>query len=437
MAFQVETISASQKQIDFVIPQADVARQVETAFQKVAARAQIPGFRRGKVPRKLLDDRYGDQIRQDVAADLMDYHFRLASQDVTFIGRPQVTTQGKVSNADFTFSVRVEVKPEVSATGYKGLEVDFPVVPVSDAQVDSAITARIQGMARFVDAEDGSQIAVGDMALCQIWEQNGDEWTQKEAGTLVNTKGDRYYPGLESLLIGAAKGEERVGEVGGKSLKVLVLGIQVTRLPDLDDDIATKLGFEGGVEGMKVAIRMDLEAKANEAARNQARVQILQKIVAANAVEVPESMIESHYQLLMEELKIQNTYRGRDARTLRYTEAQKADMRRRAAFAAQASIILDAVAKQEGIAVSDEDLDAKYQEIADQRGQRVEAIRGYFVKEGAVEELRKRILEERAIDWLLEQAELKTVEASEAPAEIEAPAEAPAEAAEAPAEAAE
>ena len=141
------------------------------------------------------------------------------------------------------------------------------------------------------------------------------------------------------------------------------------------------------------------------------RSDILQRITASNPVEVPEAMIANHFQLLQEELKIQNSYRGRNAQTLRLSDAQKADLQRRAAFAAHASILLEAIAGQEGIEVSDADIEAKYQEIADMRGQRVEAIRGYFQKENAVGELKKRLMEERTIDWLLEASELKAPEA--------------------------
>lgn len=431
MSFQIETVTPSQKRIDFVIPQAEVAGKVEEAFRKVGSRAQLPGFRRGKVPRKVLEQRFGKEIRQDVASELVDYNFRLASQDVTFIGQPRMDGAPSLTEAaDFRFSVLVEVKPELKAEGYQAIEVDFPVAAVTEEQVDAAVQAKVKDQARLQDAEEGKAVEEGDMVLTEIWEQaEGGEWNQTSFGTLINTKGDKYHAGVEPLLIGAAKGEERTGEVGGKTLKVKVNGIQVSRVPELDDALAGKLGYEGGVEAMRAALRMELEARANDAARNQARVQILQKIVAANPVTVPDAMVESHFNLLQEELKIQNTWRGKNAQQFRLSDAQRADLRRRAAFAAQASLVLEAVANQEGIKITDADLDAKYQEIADLRGQRVEAIRGYFVKENAVEELRKRLSEERTLEWILEQANLKV---AEAPAD--APEAAPAEAAEAPAD---
>ena len=424
MSFQVEIVSPSQKRIDFVIPQVEVAQKVGEAFKNVRARATLPGFRRGKVPQNVLEGRFGKQIRQDVAADLIDFNFRLAVQGLEYVGQPKVAEQVNLSEtADFTFSVVLEVRPEVDVKDYKGMVVDFPVEEVTDAQVESAARARLHVQARLVDAGEGHVIAEGDLVLTQIHEKDGDNWKEVAPGTMINTKGDRYYPGVEALLIGAQKGDEKVGEVNGKETKATVLGVQVSAVPDLTDEAAAAAGFEGGVDGMKVAIRMELEARNNEAARNQARVNILQKLVAGNEVEVPPAMVDSHFQLLMEELRIQNTYRGKNPQQLRLSDAGRADMRRRAAFAAQASILLEGIARQESIEVSDADLEAKYQEIADQRGQRVEAIRGYFVKEGAVPELKKRILEERVLEFLLESSDL-VPPAAAAAASTEAPAEA-------------
>ena len=152
-----------------------------------------------------------------------------------------------------------------------------------------------------------------------------------------------------------------------------------------------------------------LETTANDAARNQARIHLLQTLVGSHDVTVPSALTEKNLKLLLEELGVQAAYKGRDPRSIRYSEAQIADLRVRAEFAAKAGLILESVARKEGIAITEEDMDRKYQEIADMRGQRVEAIRGYIQKDGAVADLRKHLLEERALDWVLERSDLDYV----------------------------
>ncbi len=434
MSVQVEQLSSFQKRLQFNVAGEEVSRRLDDAYRTLGQRVNIQGFRRGKVPRKVLEQRFGRQIRQEVASDIINGRFRDAALDLDFIGQPEVDRADLAPGADFSFAIVVQVKPEVQLGSYTGLKVGFPTVSVADEQVDALVARRLQGQTRLVEVEDDRAVQSGDFAITEITLLENGEQKVLESGTMINTAGDRYYPGVESLIVGTAKGASNEGTVTiadsaelpglrGRTctLRVKVLGIQASRVPDLTDSVAAELGYEGGVEAMKAALRMEEEGRATEGARNVARVNLLQQLTETHPVDVPPAMVDSHLQLLLEELRIQAAYRGRDPRSLRYSEAQMADLRNRAVFAARASLVLDAVAKAESIVVTDEDLEAKYQEIADARGQRVEAIRGYFKKDNAVEELRKRLLEERTLEWLLERAELvDAAEGEAAPAEVAA-----------------
>lgn len=420
MSVQVDQLSATQKRIAITVPQAEVKKKVDDAFKRYAGKINLPGFRRGHIPRNIIEAKFGKQIRAEVASDLMNFKFREAAVDVEYLGQPEVESAlDLVDSADFSFAIKVQVKPSVQVSDYTGIKVDFPLVAVSDEQVEAQVRARLGGAAKLAAVDEDREVQVGDLVLTEI--TVGD--TVVESGTMVNTAGDRYYPGVDALVIGLKKGGSATGTVAfgasapaqalrGQSheAKVTVHGIQVSRVPELSDAVAAELGYEGGVEAMRAALRMQEESTANDAARNQARVNLLQVLLGRHVIDVPPAMVDSHLQLLLEELRIQAAYRGRDPRNLRYSEAQMADLRERAAFAARSSMLLDAVAKAEGIVITDDDLEAKYQEIADMRGQRKEAIKGYFAKDNAVEELRKRLSEERTLDWLLERAELVTTE---------------------------
>lgn len=422
MSVQIEQVTAFQKRLQFTVGGDEVRRRLDEAFKNLAARVQLPGFRRGKVPRKVLEARWGKQLRGEVAADIVNWQFRQASQELEFIGQPEVQKADLPAEGDFSFTITVQVRPEVVVEGYKGIQVDFPVTSVPDEVVEAQVRRRLEAGARVEEVTEDRPVEPGDLVLTELV---GADGTVIESGTMVNTAAERYYPGVEALLLGKKVGESSRGtvDVRGAPTEVdaRVLGIQVSRVPELTDEVAAGLGFEGGAEAMRAAVRMEEESRANDAARNVARVNLLNALVRGNAVEVPPAMVDSHFQLLMEELRIQNAYRGRDPRSLRYSDAQLADLRSRAAFAARSSLLLDAVARAEGITVTDDDLEQKYQEIADMRGQRVEAIRGYFVKDNAVEELRKRLLEERTLDWLLEVAEVNYV-ATEGGAQAAVPA---------------
>ncbi|MEL6312159.1 MAG: hypothetical protein AAFQ17_07335, partial [Pseudomonadota bacterium] len=257
----------------------------------------------------------------------------------------------------------------------------------------------------------------------------GDEETAREAGTLIKTDEERYYPGVEALLYGMKKDEEKVGAVTigentifehlrGKEFQasVKVLNIQAQTVPALDDALAETMGYEGGADAMRAALRMKLEQSREEAARNDARVLLLQSIVNDNDFEIPDAMVDEQLQALVEELKVRRAYSGQNPDQIRFSDAEMSDLRRRATFAAKASVLLESIARKEEINVGDDVIDARIAEIAGMRGQTPEAIRGYLLKENAMDTLRARLSEEKTLEWLLEHAALQHEEVGAEPA---------------------
>jgi len=373
-------------------------------------------------------------------------------QPMEYFGQPRVETEGVTEGSDFAFTFVLEVEPDVTVNEYKGLEVVYPEASVADATVDSQVSARLQSRASLAAVDEARPVTHGDAVMVELNITDAEgEVVDQAPGTMIKIGEESWYKGLDAELIGQSPDEAFSleftfpedagnGAVAGVAAKVegKVLSIQELRAPELSDELAEELGYEGGAAGMRTAIQAQLQERADNGARNQARANLLQVLVDANDFGVPAAMTEQFFQALMQEVQLQQWQAGRDVRQARFSDAEVADLRTRARFAAKASLILKAVARDESIGVDDAELDAKIQEIADQRDQRVEAIKAYLQKEEAVEQLRERILEEKTLDWLLEQSELKAPEpavdaaAAAAPVVEAAPAE-EAPAAEAPA----
>jgi trigger factor len=437
MDFQVENVSAVERKLNFNISGEQVNTELEKAFRNMQARAKLKGFRPGKVPRAVLEQRFGKSIRAEVASELINRSFRQAAASMDFFGQPRVNRQTELTaNEAFSFSITLEVKPELELTTYKGVKVTYPKPVVTDEQVEAQITRRLQSQSSLAEVT-GRGVAAGDYVLAELEIRDGDAVVHSHPGSMVYVDGDVYYAGIETLLTGANTGDTVEGsvnfganaqlpELAGRTLtvKATVQSIQAMQTPELSDELAAQLGYEGGAEAMRLAIRGKLEASAEEAGRNQARATLLQKLIELNNVEAPKGLIEQQLADVMEELRVQRTYSGEDPRRIQFNEAQLGDLRTRAKFAAQAGLLIERVAQLESISVSDAEIDEKLQALADSRGQQIEAIRGYFQKENAIEDLRGRLLQEKVIDWLLEAAELETVDPAND--NDEAPAEAPA-----------
>ncbi len=426
-----------QRKLNITVPANEVSNELDQAFRKLSHQVRLRGFRPGKAPRRVLEARFGSQVRADVAQTLIQssYTAALEEEGLEPVGRPDLADAGEITvKEDFQFTITVDVKPEIALETYTNVDVVYPKWEIAEEEVDAAVARRLESEARLVEVTDRA-VQIGDMALIELIATDGDDEIVHEPGTMIRTEADPYYTGIETLLIDAAIGDEkkakvafseeaRIEEVAGRELDVTakIIGIQATEVPDLTEDLASELGYEGGISGMRDALKAKLGEGREEMARNQARANMLEKLIEINQFDVPEGMVDVSLNMLTEELKLQRAYAtGQDPRNMQIPDSQMADLRNRAAFASKAGLILDFVSKTEGVAVTDADIDAKYQLLADQRGQTVEAVKGYFEKDGAVEELRDRILEEKTLEWLLERSNLV-----DPPPVAEAPAEEPA-----------
>ncbi len=428
----VENVSSIRRRLHFTLSGKQVSAELDLAFNDLKNKVRLPGFRPGKVPRKLLESRFGKQIRGEVSGRLVDRAWRLESPKLEVAGQPSLEDSSDLGAGDFTFVIGVDVRPEIEVKNYTGIQVAFRSATLADDAVDARVNARLASQSRIQEVTD-RPVQAGDEVLTKVTltrplaadaEAGATaEILAEEFGTKIFTAGDRFYPGLETLLIGLSAGESGTGSVtiGAKSVyehlqgqtvdaAVEVMGIQARTVPTLTDEAATDLGYEGGAEGMRAAIRMELQAQLEENARQSSRVELLEKLVAANDFDVPESLINEQFEALQEEMKVRRAYQGQDPRSIRFSDAELADLHNRGRFAAKAALLLAAISRQESLAVTDADMDAKIEEIASSRQQAPAAIRGYLEREGAMGVLKTRIAEEKTLEWLLEHADLKVVE---------------------------
>jgi trigger factor len=441
MSVTVESLGSFQKKINITIPQTDVDAEFGRVFKRLGRTVHLKGFRKGKVPQKVIESRFAEEATDEVANSLLQssYTDALKNNDIEPVSRPVVENLALVRGKDFDFTILVEVRPEVAIDNYKGIECVFPATDVSDEEVQGAIDNRLEGQTKLVSVEDRA-VQAGDLVLTALTAtvDGEEEATVTEAGTMISIDGDYYYPGVEKLLMGLAVGKKKTGKVSfpegcpttalaGKKAKVSVKveGIQVNKTPTLSDELAEEMGFEGGASGMTLAIRGELEQARNDMARNQARANLLSALIDSNDFEVPGGMVESQLDMLVQELKMQQAQRGVDPEQINFSEDQMVDLRTRATFATKGGLILECVQRAESIEVTEADVDAKMNEMAEQYSQPVEVIRGYFAKDEMIDDLKARLLEEVTLEWLLDHAKVVEAKATK-PAKKKAAKKAPA-----------
>jgi len=418
MQFEIHSENSFARKVNVTVPAGDVRSELDRAYRSVAKNARLPGFRQGKVPRKVLEANFGPRVEFDVANALIQKAWTnvLADEKLDVVSQPSIVDQAEVSSgSDFTFTIAVEVRPDVTVDSYKGLSVYWPTSEVTDEEVESAVKARLAGASKLAEVTDRA-VEEGDYAQVQLVVKDGDDEIANEPGTMIRTGGDGFYAGIESFLVGMSIDEEKSGkvtfaenasnaDVAGRELDVeaKLLAVQALETPDIAE-FAKEKGFDDEA-AFRASITEELGKGREEAARNQARANLLDKLIEANTFEVPGGMIEENLQMLLNELRRQQSYMGRDPREVSFTNEQVAFYRTRAEFAAKGALILEAVMKAEDIEVTDDEVNAKIAELAASQGQTEDAIRGFIARQGEAQ-FKDQILEEKTLDWLLDQSEI-------------------------------
>ena len=470
MTVQIEDLSPVEKKLSFVVDADTVDEKLGEAYKTLGKQVQMKGFRPGKVPRRVLEKRFGRHITGEVAGGVIADAFDEAidEHDISPVTQP-VIEQGKlVQGQEFTFSMTVEVKPGIELTGWEGIDVEWEGVEIAEEQLETELENLRQRNATVESAEEGHEVVEGDMVIVQgSFAVEGVEEPRKLDGLMVLAGQPTGMPSADWLsdkVLGMKVGDDRAEDLtapetgigddyDGKDgkLEFEVTDVKIRKMPELDDDFAQDIG-QDSLDMLKADLRFKLEEHERGHARSHAADHAVKTVLAANPFEVPLGLVRGQAEAALREQWQQFARQGLQIQ-MPTLDALPEDTRNErikdAEYVVKRSLVLEALAKAAELEVSEEDVDGKIAEMAEEMGRHPSAIKGLLLKNNGLEGLKERMLEDKALDCLLERANVIDVppghhhdhehdheheEASEE-AEAEAPADAPAEdAADAPAE---
>lgn len=391
MSSTFEKLSSNQVKIQFAVEPEVFEKGVAVAYHKIKGRMNIPGFRRGHAPRKVIEQRFGESVFYDEAFDAIFpdlYKQAVDAHKLDPVDRPSVEIDEIGVGKELRFSATVYVRPDVELGEYKGLAVDRQVVDVTDDDVEAELTRARERVARYIDVTD-RPIALDDQA--DIDYEGFVDGEQFEGGTAQGHKlvigSGQFIPGFEEGLIGASVGEERDVHVtfpeeyhaealAGKPavFKVKVNAIQVKELPALDDEFAKDVSDCDTLEAYRAEIRGRLTKEAEDKADAAFENEIIEEAVENAKVDIPEAMIEDQLANMMRDMNMRMAMQGLNMKDyLKYvgrTEDELRDERREEAEErVKTQLVLEAIRKAEGIEATDEETEQEMQRYAD-RGKR-------------------------------------------------------------------
>ncbi|HZU73679.1 MAG TPA: trigger factor [Acidimicrobiales bacterium] len=419
MKTEVEPLEGNKVKLSVEVDQDEFESAIDEAFRRIGREVRVPGFRPGKVPRRVLEARIGrDAARQDaLRTSLPDYYARaVRDHDLDTIAPPEIEITSEGDGAPMAFSAVVEVRPVVSIAGYQGLQVTVPSLDVTDEEVQRQIdrlrdtTAELADVSRPAREGDNVSIDITGYRHGERFEDLSSEDFLYQVGSGTIT------PALDEQLTGARTGDilkfnAEVGEHGEVSFQVLVKGVKEKVLPAVDDEWASEASEFDTVAELTEDIRRRLETVRKVQAAMSIRDAALEALVALVPDEAPDSMVEAQVERQLHDLAHRLESQG--ASLTDYLQAtgqdQEAFLNERRAEAAQsvkADLALRALAEAEAIEVGDEDVESQIQSLAERYGAKPADLRRQLVRNDQMEELATDIRKSKAFAWLLEHVDV-------------------------------
>ena len=442
MSVQVENLDKNMVKLTIEVPAEELEKAIEAAYKKQKNQISVPGFRKGKVPRVMIEKMYGVGVfYEDAANTLMQQNYPSAVDEsgVDIVSRPTVDVVQIEKGKPFIFTAEVAVKPEVTLGKYMGVTVTKIDTSVSEDEVNEALEQQRNNNARTISVTD-RPVAVGDTAVIDFegfvdgvaFEGGKGENHPLEIGshTFIDT--------FEDQLVGKNAGDEvevnvtfpeqyQAADLAGKpaTFKVKINEIKTKELPELDDEFAQDVSEFDTLAEYKESLKKNLEEKKENEAKRTKEDEAVQKIIDKSKMDIPEAMIDTQCETMIEEFaqRIAQSGLSRD-QYLQFSgltvDDLKEQVRPEALSRIQASLVLEQIAKDENIEVSDEDVNAEIEKMAASYGMEADKLKEYM-GDAEKDSMKKDLAINKAVELVMsnvkERAKAKSKKEKEAEAE--------------------
>ena len=416
MSISIETLEGLQRRVTITVPADKIEAAYKEQLKGYAKNARVDGFRKGKVPHSIIEQRFGLAARQDVLSDEMQRAFfeGIMAEKIALAGRPTFTPNNYQPGQDFSFSATFEVFPEVELKGLENIEVEKPVVEITEADLDKMVDVLRKQQATWAESQEAAK-AEDRVVIDFVGSVDGEEFEGGKATDFALAMGQgRMIPGFEEGIVGHKAGEQfdidvtfpvdyHSENLKGKAAKFAITLKKVENivLPELTEEFVKKFGNAKSVEDLRAEIKKNMQRELKNAVTARVKNQVINGLIAQNDIEVPAAAIAEEVDVLRQQAV--QRFGGKPEMAAQLpAELFEADAKRRV----QVGLLLSNVISQNELKVDEARVEAMIADIASAYEQPAEVVEYYAKNRQLTENIRNVVLEEQAVDAVLAKAKV-------------------------------
>jgi trigger factor len=421
---EVETVNDCKRELRIEVDQEDLKEDYDSVCNKYLRQARVPGFRPGKAPLSLIRQRFKDAIREDFLEVTIQKNFRSAAQseNLTPLQSPHIHDLSYSEGQPLRFKAVFEVLPKLQINHYRGLEVERITADVREEEIEQSLRRIQERFAQYTPVEDRAAQA-GDFAVISYTGSfpEGTEPSFEARDIYCEIGGPETLPAFTENLLGAETGSTKTFQIkyesefpnkklAGKRVDymVQVQAIKLKRLPELNDDLARDVGEFQSLAELRNKVRDDIAAEKEQAARSQMQTRLLDRVIEANPFEVPDVLVQRQTENRFNDYVRALVMQGIHPQTLDVDWAQFQERQREQAIRdVKASLVLENIADQENLQVTDEEVDQEILRRAKEAQQPFEVAKSRLTKDGGADKIRDRLRNRKSLELLLSTATFK------------------------------
>ncbi|MBH2876382.1 trigger factor [Serratia marcescens] len=417
MQVSVETTQGLGRRLSITVPADTIKQAVKKELINAAKSVRIDGFRKGKVPMNIVEQRYGASVRQDVLGEAMQRSFvdAIIKEKINPAGAPNYVPGEYKEGGDFTFAVEFEVYPEVELKGLENIEVEKPVVEVNDEDVDAMLDTLRKQQATWKETDRAAE-AEDRVTVDFTGSIDGEEFEGGKASDFVLAMGQgRMIPGFEEGLVGHKAGEEFSIDVNfpedyhaenlkGKAAKfaIVLKKVEERELPELTEEFIKRFGVaDGSVAGLRTEVRKNMERELKGAVRNRIKSQAIDGLVSANEIDVPAALIDGEIDVLRRQAA--QRFGGNEKQALELPRELFEEQAKRRVVV---GLLLGEVISTNDLKADEDRVKTLIEEMASAYEDPSEVIEFYSKNKELMNNMRNVALEEQAVEALLAKAKV-------------------------------